>query len=260
MKFQKIVKRLKIQSKQSKKIDAARREAKLRLANAPKILQVHSNDEIYRQKIDDYYNTTAKIIDDKGGIREIGYACSVLRDQGSFLYDIVREVQPKQSLEIGLAWGGSAIHILCALEANKSGQHTAIDPLQKGWSDIGVREPARLGLGHLIECLYEKSETVLPRFLVEGKTFQFIFIDGDHRFDAVMNDFFYSQKLLEVGGILVFDDAGGHAIDMVTRFVDKNMTNMELYFSPYNRFATYKKTGEDTREIGYAVPFAMPLI
>ena len=210
----------------------------------------------YADIVESFYGQTSKIIDDTGSVKDIEFSCSVLAGQGRFLYDLVRKVKPSRSLEIGLAWGGSTIHILCGLKANGGGHHIAIDPFQDGWSNIGVRETARLGLGHLLECRREKSETVLPRLLAEEHAVQFAFIDGDHRFDAVMNDFFYIQKLLEIGGVLVFDDAAGYSIGTVTSFIDSNMRNLERIPAPHRRFAAYRKVDKDRREIGYSAPFA----
>ena len=213
----------------------------------------------YLALVRDFYSNNIKVIDDNAATREIGFDCSVLEEQGYFLYELAKQIKPVNSLEVGLAWGGSAVHILCALHENGAGHHTALDPFQVDWSNIGVREADRLGLGGRFTCVRERSEAALPRYLSEGRRFQYVFIDGDHRFDAVFVDFFYCQKILDVGGVLILDDAASHTVETVTSFIDSNMSNLERIPSPHNRFAAYRKSAEDGRDIGHAVPFTKPV-
>lgn len=57
-----------------------------------------------------------------------------------------------------------------------------------------------------IRILRESSEFALPKLLEAGEKFNFIYIDGNHTFDAVMCDAIYAHKLIEQDGIIVFDD------------------------------------------------------
>lgn len=51
------------------------------------------------------------------------------------------------------------------------------------------------------------SETVSKlESILNGKLIQILFIDGDHRYDAVINDFILYSKFVDVGGYIVFDD------------------------------------------------------
>tara|TARA_A100001515_G_scaffold134008_1_gene123676 strand:+ start:5245 stop:5826 length:582 start_codon:yes stop_codon:yes gene_type:complete len=54
----------------------------------------------------------------------------------------------------------------------------------------------------------DKSENFLDELYSLGlkKTFDLIFIDGDHSTDAVISDFKYADLLIKDGGIIVFDD------------------------------------------------------
>lgn len=209
----------------------------------------------YEDVLRDFYGNPVKLLRD-GTQREIGFGCSVLPEQGRTLYDLVCQLKPQSSLEVGLAWGGSAIHILCAIEANGTGHHMALDPFQSSWSDIGVLEPERLGLGRYFTCLYERSDVALPRFVNEGRKFQFIFIDGDHSFDAAFVDFYFGHKVLDIGGVLMFDDAKAPGVSRVVAFVDTNMPNMKRVELPdFGRFAAFRKESEDERLAGEEHPF-----
>lgn len=209
----------------------------------------------YEETLDAFYSNPVKQLKD-GMTRSITFDCSLLRDQGRTIYDLMRAIRPANSLEIGLAWGGSAIHILSALRDNGAGHHTALDPMQASWSDIGVSEPERLGLGSYLTCLYERSDVGLPRMIAGGRRFQFIFIDGDHRFDGVFVDFHFCQQLLDVGGVLMFDDANALSVGRTLSFIDTNMPNLTRLDVPtFGRLATYRKTDEDRRELGHEFPF-----
>jgi hypothetical protein len=50
----------------------------------------------------------------------------------------------------------------------------------------------------------------------------FAFVDGWHTFDHVLVDFFYIDRLLRVGGIVVFDDASMPAIHRICRYIATN--------------------------------------
>jgi hypothetical protein len=64
--------------------------------------------------------------------------------------------------------------------------------------------------------------------LQSGVTVQFALIDGWHTFDHALVDFFYVDRLLEDGGIVVFDDVQMPAIEKVVRYVLR-YPNYHLY-------------------------------
>ena len=63
---------------------------------------------------------------------------------------------------------------------------------------------------------------VLSDFIRAGKSFDFIFIDGNHRFDDVLVDFYLADQVLEVGGLMVLDDIWMASIRTVLAFVLAN--------------------------------------
>ena len=58
----------------------------------------------------------------------------------------------------------------------------------------------------LVDFYAEESQIVLPRLLAEGRELDLVFLDGNHRFEAVFVDLFYSGRLLSDGGIVFVDD------------------------------------------------------
>lgn len=97
--------------------------------------------------------------------------------------------------------------------------HTIIDGFQSSvFHNIGLTNltKANVDFYQLIEGL---SEIELPRLLTEGKKYDFCFIDGNHTFDHTLIDFFYLNRMLNVGGIMVFDDIGFPAVTKALRYV-----------------------------------------
>ncbi len=58
---------------------------------------------------------------------------------------------------------------------------------------------------HLVEVKRGTSQDILAK-LIDGKKFDVIYIDGDHRYEAVVGDILMAKKLLASGGILCGDD------------------------------------------------------
>lgn len=141
--------------------------------------------------------------------------------EAGLLRRAVRAARPKVSLEVGFAYGISALCICDTLaEIGSASRHIVIDPNQStNWNGIGLRNLRKAGYGDMIELREERSEFALPQLLKEGVEIDFAFIDGWHTFDHVLVDFFYINKMLRVGGIVAFDDTDFPAIDRVVKHV-----------------------------------------
>ena len=63
----------------------------------------------------------------------------------------------------------------------------------------------------------------LPKLLARNDKIDFAFLDGQHTFDYVLVDFFYVDKILSVGGIIVFDDLQYPSVRKVCRYVLTNL-------------------------------------
>lgn len=123
-----------------------------------------------------------------------------------------------RTLEVGCAYGVSAL-VICTATAGRAGaHHTLVDPYQSGeWDGAGVRGLEAAGVT-AFTLLEEPSAQALPR-LAAGQSgrFDLVFVDGWHTFDQVMLDAFYATRLLRTGGYLAFDDV---TLPSVRRVVD----------------------------------------
>jgi len=143
----------------------------------------------------------------------------ITRDEGELIASLIHDHGFTRTLEIGCAFGISSLFICQALSRQPSPHHTIIDPGQyTEWQGIGVNHLTREGYD-FFELLEKPSEIALPAFLEQGRTFQFALIDGLHTFDHVLLDFFFVDRLLEDGGIVVLDDLQLPAIRKVARYI-----------------------------------------
>lgn len=143
---------------------------------------------------------------------------------GEFLGEIISELEPVRSLEVGLAFGISALFICDALKRNSNARHIVIDPNQFNgtWKGIGINNLRKAGYGEVIQLYDIPSCLALPRLEADGVQIDFAFIDGMHTFDYAMVDFFYIDKLLRVGGVVVLDDGDLPSIRKLCRFILTN--------------------------------------
>jgi predicted O-methyltransferase YrrM len=162
---------------------------------------------------------------------------SISTSEGQFLQKLVRQLNPTISLEVGLAYGISALFICDALTVRNGTQHIAIDPNQNGpidpdqhysslgdsWGGIGIANLRRAGYGDIVRLIETPSYRALAELESSGQRIDFAFIDGWHTFDFTLVDFFFSDRMLNVGGVIAFDDVSFSAIRKVCRFVKTNL-------------------------------------
>ncbi|OBF98401.1 hypothetical protein A5773_09055 [Mycobacterium sp. 852014-52450_SCH5900713] len=128
--------------------------------------------------------------------------------EGRFLSDFIAK-RPGiiRTLEIGCAYGFSSLHITGATAGRTGAHHVIIDPFQSAdWNGIGVMNLDRAGID-FYELLEDPSELALPELLREGAEFDLVFVDGWHTFDHTLVDLYYANRLVNVGGYIIIDDA-----------------------------------------------------
>ena len=110
------------------------------------------------------------------------------------------------------------------LQAGKRPHLVVVDPFQHGsiWQGVGLEHVRSADFGDIVEFKERASYAVLPELVAKGYRIQFAFIDGSHMFDHVLIDFFYVDQMLEIGGVIVFDDVGLQPVNAVLRFVLAN--------------------------------------
>ena len=145
------------------------------------------------------------------------------------LRNLMLEFKPKSTLEIGLSYGGSCL-VLAATHRDlmhpPSKQHVAIDPFQSTvWDDTARMALEREKLADYVNIYEEFSSSALPKIIERDKKIDLIYVDGSHLFEDVFVDFFYSNKLLNNQGLLIFDDSADPNIRKVLNFIEANFNS-----------------------------------
>jgi predicted O-methyltransferase YrrM len=176
-------------------------------------------------------------------------------EQGAMLHRLAREHRVQRSLEVGLAYGFSTVWLLDALAAQAEAVHIAIDPFQKtGWGGIGLAQAARVDFAGRFDWLPEYSIHALSDLIRQQQRFDFIYIDGNHRFDDVMVDFYLADQLMRPGGLIVLDDLWMPSIRTVADFIFHNRA-YELVPQPVGNIAVLLKQRDDDRDWKHFVRF-----
>lgn len=129
-------------------------------------------------------------------------------DEGDLLYRLSNEVAGQQALEIGFATGSTASYILLGDAARL----TSIDFAQDNFHRAGEKLVSRMGFAGRHTLVEMNSIIALPEMLSAGNRFGLVFLDGWKTFDHVWVDTFYSVKMLNCGGFIIFDDANMPAV------------------------------------------------
>lgn len=146
------------------------------------------------------------------------------------MYRFLREQRPDTVVEIGMGYGVSALTILTALEENGKGSLISVDPYLK-WNsarEVALHYVDCAGLAHRHRHIHEPSELALPELVKEGTRAEFVYIDGHHGFDHAFVDFFYADLLVDVGGVLVFDDSYWPAVHKAIDYMTQHREYEEL--------------------------------
>jgi predicted O-methyltransferase YrrM len=144
-------------------------------------------------------------------------ACDVLRDL------LVAE-HARVVLEVGLAYGSSALAIAEALvaEGTDGAHHLIIDAFQDHFHDVGWNAIVATGLTGICTLLRERSEFALPRLAAEGFVADAAFVDGSHVFHYVFIDLFFAGKLVRPGGLVVLDDCEWPSVATAANYFELN--------------------------------------
>jgi predicted O-methyltransferase YrrM len=159
---------------------------------------------------------------------------------------LVRDLGLTRTLETGMAYGLSTLAI-CAVHAGRGeGSHIAIDPYQSSdWRSIGVLNLERAGLSERARVVEARSDEALPRLRDEGVRIDFALIDGLHLFDATLVDFFHADRLLDVGGVVVFHDTWMPAVAQAVAYVLTNRAYERVEAGDAAMVALRKRADDD---------------
>src|SRR5262249_31174095 len=133
---------------------------------------------------------------------------SVPAADSDVLRDLLLAENPSTVIEIGLAYGSSALAIAEALVAagTNEARHVIVDAYQERFHGRGWAAITGAGLAGVCSLVEERSQIALPRLLGDGFVADAAFVDGSHLFHNVFVDLFYLRELVRPGGLVILDD------------------------------------------------------
>ncbi|GAB4415826.1 MAG: hypothetical protein OHK0039_24730 [Bacteroidia bacterium] len=126
---------------------------------------------------------------------------SVPRPKGEFLYRLCSYYQPRRALELGTHVGISALYQLAGMG---DGRFVSIEGDPR-LAALARRHLLRLGLkGEIMTGSFDEvlTQRLSPAVLHPD----YVFLDGNHRYDATLHYFHLLLPHMQDGGIMVFDD------------------------------------------------------
>jgi predicted O-methyltransferase YrrM len=168
------------------------------------------------------------VTDEAGGQHELLYY--VLPRFAEALYRTVLARRPSLVVETGLANGISTLAILTALEEiGEQGRLISIDPFEaRDYKNCGLVAVRRAGLAARHQHIDRPSHLALPQLLASNTRVDLAYIDGDHRVDFVLLDFWYLDRMLPVGGAIAFNDCQMDSVNKVIAFLQTYRRYAEL--------------------------------
>lgn len=144
---------------------------------------------------------------------------------GDVLRDVLIAERPTTVIEVGLAYGGSALAIAEALVAagSEHPRHIIIDAHQEQFHNTGWEALVEAGLDSICSLIRQRSQIALPRLLNEAVVADAAFVDGSHLFHMVFVDLYYLQELIRPGGLVIVDDYDWTSVATAVRYFEINL-------------------------------------
>lgn len=187
---------------------------------------------------------------------------SITAKEGIALRDWVIRERASSVVEVGLAYGVSALHICEGLLSNgsKDPKLIVLDPFQESrFKNGGLCFLDEAGVRSMVDHHPERSQLALPEYMKQGRNFDFGFVDGNHRFDFVFLDLFYLGHLIRKGGIIFLDDYNYPGIRKAVSFFVNNLGWSVEEESPagheHQWAAVRTASGPDNRHFRYFADF-----
>jgi predicted O-methyltransferase YrrM len=181
--------------------------------------------------------------------------------QGDFLYKAIKKINGRSALEVGFASGSTAAYMLAGMEQT-NGTVISIDPKPEDYLNIGAKLLNDLGFSDRHTLVKRDSALALPDLLSEGEEFDLAYLDGWKTFDHLATDIYYITRLLNVGGMMVFDDTQLPSVQKVASLLLRHYLFEEVKYEQFEntfrlwlwRVATYRYSYRSYRAFRKVTP------
>jgi len=145
-------------------------------------------------------------------------------EQCRFIQQQMQAVHARTTLEVGLAYGLSAIAICDQLRSTPGSMHHVIDPYQntRSWDGVGLENLRRAGLQSNYTFYERTAQSCLPWLADSGLVFDLAYIDAGKRLDDTLLYSHYILNMLRVGGRAIYDDASMPGVRQALRYLSQD--------------------------------------
>lgn len=172
-------------------------------------------------------------------------------EEAEFMYQLIKDKNLKKTCEIGLGYGKSALYILCAALKNNEDnnyKHIVMDPFQSKYEYGAITNFKKVKADQSIEFQEEYSHFVLPTLVKSERKFDFILIDGGHKYDDQFVDFYYSDLLAENGAYILLHDTWMRSTALLISYIKSNRKDYKHIHVPLRNLCLFQKIAPDNRD------------
>jgi predicted O-methyltransferase YrrM len=171
---------------------------------------------------------------------------SIPEADASVLRDVLVSEHAATVIEIGLAYGASALAIAEALVSTNpaDARHVIIDAYQDQFGDAGWTALVDAGLTEICSLLREPSQLALPQLVRDGIVADAAFVDGSHIFHNVFVDLHFLRQLVRPGGLVVLDDCEWPSVATAVRHFELNTGWLRQELPTSTRLQAYRLPDE----------------
>ena len=194
------------------------------------------------------------------------------KEDGIFLLNHINQFKPKNILEVGVFHGVTSRNI-CELLHSIHGDNfkfTGIDLFEKNTKNIEDEVPPNTNFSNPLKTIYynyierldpythESVLNLLKKFknninIIKGNsnevlkkikidTFDYVFLDGGHKYETVINDLINLTQVIKHDGVVVCDDYDLNYAPGVKKAIDEYVFNNNFQLKILrSRFAEIKK-------------------
>ena len=163
-------------------------------------------------------------------------------DDGDALRDLLLAEGAQIVIEVGLAYGSSALAIAEAL-AESDGtrkRHVIIDAFQADFFETGWNALTDAGVADTCSLVRERSQLALARLVDQGFIADAAFVDGSHMFHNVFVDLYYLGELVRPSGLVILDDWQWPSVATAVRYFETNLGWRPINMVHTTRLCAYR--------------------
>jgi len=163
------------------------------------------------------------------GGEEVELTSQINSRYGRFLFVLVKMFEPSTIMEVGMANGISSAYMAQAQTSylRKKNAHVIIDPFQSSqWFNAGIALLKRLDLYENVKFIEDYSLRAIPQLENDRHRFDFAFIDGSHCLDHTLSDLVTTDRVLNIDGLIVFDDSTDFGVKYAIKYIDRYRHNL----------------------------------